>query len=141
MAKFRTLAVDILDALYDNTATNTTPLKLGTNGAVTYTRPFVLRLTTTLCTDSAAGTEVSGGSYAAQNINTMSAASAASPSSKASSASVSFSNMPACTWADIYVTDSTGTPKLMNFKGTPSLAKTVNAGDTCIVSTLTATEA
>lgn len=136
MAKFTTFANDLLDAMYDNTGTGS--LALGTNGAATYARPFKLALFTTLCTASAAGTEFTGGSYARANINTMSAASGAS---KASSASVSFTNMPAGTWADVAEYDSTGTPKAMNFKGTPSLAKTVNAGDTAIVSTLTGTEA
>jgi hypothetical protein len=136
MSKYTTFANDCLDAFYDNTATGS--LALGTNGAATYARPFKLVLTTTLCTASALGTEFSGGSYARTAINTMSAASAAS---KASSASVSFTNMPAGTWADVSIADSTGTPKNMNFRGGTSLAKTVNAGDTVIVSTLTGTEA
>lgn len=135
MSKFTTFANDCLDAFYDNTATGS--LALGTNGAATYARPFKLRLTTTVSVAGTAGTEVSGGSYAAANINTMAAASAAS---KASSASVSFASMPACTWADVYITDAGGTPKLMNFRGGASLAKTVNAGDTVIVSSLTGTE-
>jgi hypothetical protein len=133
MAKFRTYAVDLLDAEYDTGASGT--LALGPVSArVNYTLPFKVGLTTTLCTDSALGTEVTGGSYARQPMTaSMNAASAGSPSTKTNSAAFTFSNMPACTWADVFTADSTGTPKNMTFKGTPSLAKTVNAGDTALI--------
>jgi hypothetical protein len=136
---FTVFANDLLDAEYDTGSSGT--LALGpVSSRVNYTLPVKAHLTTTLCTASAAGTEVSGGSYAAQSLaGNMGAASAGS---KASSGALTFSNMPACTWADFYTADSTGTPKLMNFKGTPSLAKTVNAGDTCLIpsGSLTGTE-
>jgi hypothetical protein len=135
MAKFRTFAVDLLDAMYDTGASGT--LALGPVSArVNYTLPMKLGLTTTLCTDSALGTEVSGGAgpYARQTMAaSMSAAVAGSPSTKTNSAAFTFSGMPACTWADVFVADSTGTPKNISFKGTPSLAKTVNAGDTALI--------
>ncbi len=143
MAKFRTFAVDLLDAMYDTGASGT--LALGpVSSRVNYTLPFKVRLTTTVCTDTTPGTAVSGGSYADQSMaGSMSAASAGSPSSKVNSAAFTFSNMPACTWADVMTVDSTGTPKNVSFKGTPSLAKTVNAGDTALIpaSSFTATEA
>lgn len=139
MAKFTTFANDVLDALLDGSATGT--LALGPASArVNYTLPLKVRLTTTLCTAGAVGTEVTGGSYAAQSMSgQMSAASAAS---KTNSGAFTFSAMPACTWADVYISDSTGTPKLMEFKGTPSLAKTINSGDTALIpaSSLTGTE-
>ena len=133
MAKFRTYAVDLLDAELDTGASGT--LALGpVSGRVNYTLPMKVHLTTTLCTDTAAGTEVSGGSYAAQSLaGAMGAAVAGSPSTKTSTGALTFSNMPACTWADVYVTDSTGTPKNMHFRGGSSLAKTVNAGDTALI--------
>lgn len=143
MAKFRTFAVDLLDAIYDTGASGT--LSLGPVSArVSYTLPFKVGLTTTLCTDSALGTEVVGGSYARQSMaGAMGAASAGSPSSKVNTSAFTFSTMPACTWADVFTADSTGTPKNVSFKGTPSLAKTVNAGDTALIpaSSFTATEA
>lgn len=133
MAKFRSYAVDLLDAEFDGSASGT--LALGPASArVNYTLPLKVGLTTTLCTDSALGTEVAGGSYARQSMSgAMAAAAAGSPSTKANSSAFTFSNMPACTWADVFVADSTGTPKNMHFKGTPSLAKTVNAGDTALI--------
>jgi hypothetical protein len=139
MAKFTTYANDLLDAEYDTGASGT--LALGPVSArVNYTLPFKVALTTTLCTAAAAGTEVSGGSYARQSI--AGAMAAASAASKSSNAALTFSNMPACTWADVFVADSTGTPKLMSFRGGTSLAKAVNAGDTALIpsGSLTATE-
>jgi len=133
MSKFRTYAVDLLDAEYDTGASGT--LALGPVSArVNYTLPIKVGLTTTLCTDSALGTEVTGGSYARQSLaGIMSAAAAGSPSTKTNSGAISISNMPACTVADVFTADSTGTPKNMTFKGTPSLNKTVNAGDTFLI--------
>lgn len=143
MSKFRTFAVDLLDAMYDTGASGT--LALGPVSArVNYTLPFKVRLTTTVSTDSAAGTVVSGGSYADQTMAaSMAAAAAGSPSSKASNAAFTFSNMPACTWADVMTVDSTGTPKNVSFRGGSSLAKTVNAGDTALIpsGSFTGTEA
>jgi hypothetical protein len=135
MAKFRTFAVDLLDAIGDTGASGT--LALGPVSArVNYTLPLKVGLTTTLCTDTALGTEFTGGAgpYARQTMAaSMGAAVAASPSTKTNTAAFTFSGMPAGTWADVFVADSTGTPKNMHFKGTPSLAKTVNAGDTALI--------
>lgn len=142
MSKFTTFANDVLDAIYDTGASGT--LALGPVSArVNYTLPMKVGLTTTLCTASALGTEFTGGTgpYARQ---TMAASmSAASAGSKTNSAAFTFSGMPAGTWADVFTADSTGTPKNVSFKGTPSLAKTVNAGDTALIpaSSFTATEA
>ncbi|RNL66230.1 hypothetical protein EFK50_00980 [Nocardioides marmoriginsengisoli] len=140
MSKFTAFANDVLDAVYDTGASGT--LALGPVSArVNYTLPMKVALTTTLCTASAAGTEVAGGSYARQSIaGSMAAASAGS---KSSNAAITFSNMPACTWNDVFVADSTGTPKNMTFRGGTNLAKTVNAGDTAMIpsGSLTGTEA
>lgn len=139
MAKYTAFGNDVLDALLDGSSTGT--LALGPASArVNYTLPLKVVLTTTLCTASALGTEVSGGSYARQSMSGQ--MSAASSLSKTNSGAFTFSNMPACTWADVSIADSTGTPKNMEFKGTPSLAKTINAGDTALIpaSSLTGTE-
>jgi hypothetical protein len=131
MAKATTFANDLLNAVYDTGASGT--LALGPVSArVNYTLPFNLALLTTLSTAGAMGTEFAGGSYARISI----AAKFGTPASAASIANTvafSFTNMPSGTWADAEVLDSTGTPKRMNFKGTPSLAKTVNTGDTCSI--------
>ena len=139
MAKFTTFANDVLDAIYDTGASGT--LSLGPVSArVSYTLPFKVRLTTTVSTAGTPGTAVSGGSYADQSM--AASMSAASAGSKTNSAAFTFSNMPACTWADVMTVDSTGTPKVMAFRGGSSLAKTVNAGDTALIpaSSFTATE-
>lgn len=140
MAKFTTFANDCLDAFFDTGASGT--LALGpVSSRVNYTLPFKARLTTTVSTAGSPGTAVSGGSYADQSIaGSMAAASAAS---KSSNAALTYSNMPACTWADVMVVDSTGTPKNVAFRGGSSLAKTVNAGDTALIpsGSFTATEA
>lgn len=139
MSKFTTFANDCLDAFYDTGASGT--LALGPVSArVNYTLPMKAHLTTTLCTASAPGTEFSGGSYAAQSLaGSMAPASGAS---KSSSATLTYSNMPSGTWADVYVTDSTGTPKNVSFRGGSSLGKTVNPGDTALIPSpsFTATE-
>jgi hypothetical protein len=132
MAKFTTFGNDVLDALADGSATGT--LALGPASArVNYTLPIKVGLTTTLCTIAGIGTEFTGGTgpYARQSLSGSMAA--AATLSKASNAALTFSGMPAGTWADVFTADSTGTPKIMEFKGTPSLAKTVNAGDTCLI--------
>lgn len=140
MSKFNTFANDCLDAFLDTGAAGT--LALGPVSArVNYTLPMKLCLTTTVSVAATPGTLVSGGSYADQSLAAKMAA--ASAASKASSADVTFSGMPACTWADVFVRDSTGTPKNVVFRGGASLAKTVNSGDTALVlsGNLTATEA
>lgn len=135
MGKFRTFAVDVLDAEYDTGASGT--LALGPVSArVNYTLPIKAEFTTTLSTDTTPGTPFSGGSYPAGGISLaglMSAAVAGSPSTKTNSGAVTATNMPAGTWQDVYTHDSTGTPKPMNFRGGSNLAKAVNAGDTCTV--------
>jgi hypothetical protein len=127
MSKFTTYANDILDLGFNNGASGT-----ATVGATTYTYPVKAELTTTVSTAGTPGTLVSGGSYAAQTLGG-NFATAAAAAAKASTGALTYSNMPACTWADVYLRDSTGTPKPMNFRGGSSLAKTVNAGDTALI--------
>lgn len=140
MSKFNAFINDVLDAFYDGSASGT--LALGpASSRVNYTLPLKVALTTTVCTASAVGTEVSGGSYARQPLTSSMAAAASQ--SKSSNTAISFPGMPACTWADVFIADSTGTPKNMTFRGGSSLAKTVNSGDTALIpaGSLTATEA
>jgi hypothetical protein len=147
MAKATTFANDVLDATYQNGASGTYTL-----GATTYTLPLKLKFLSTLSTAGTAGTEwtTSGGYTQSAGGTTGGAAlngkfgTAAASASKANDAAISVTNAPAQTWADNEIVDSTaGTNKRIVFKGTPSLAKTVNAGDTCTIAigALTGTEA
>ena len=92
---------------------------------LTITGPIKLALSTTAGSDAAAGTEVTGGSYARQTI----AFSAASAGSTSNSGTVTFTGMPACTVVGIEIYDSNGTPKRLAY-GALTANKTVGAGDT-----------
>lgn len=139
MAKSTAFANDILDATYQNGASGTYTL-----GPTTYTLPLKLKFLSTLSTAGSAGTEWStSGGYTAGGVALNGKfGTAASAASKSNDAAITVSNAPAQTWADNEIVDSTGTPKRIAFKGTPSLAKTVNSGDTCTIaiSALTGTE-
>lgn len=148
MAKPTTLSNDVLDLMFPNPGTSGT----FTIGSTTYTLPLRALFLSTISTAGTQGTEWTtsggytsssgGGAVGGVALNGFFTA-AASAASKANTSAITITNAPAQTWADIEVHDSTATTqKRMNFKGTPSLAKTVNAGDTCTVavSSLTATE-
>lgn len=96
------------------------------------TSPVKLQLETATGSDSAAGTEVTGGSYVAQNL-AMSAATA-STRNVTNSGTVSFTGMPACTVTGIDTKDSAGSPLRLVYgnlgtAGSP-VTKVVVAGDT-----------
>lgn len=93
--------------------------------SLTITTPIKLALVTANGTDAAAGTEVTGGSYARQTI----AFGAASGGTISNSGTISFTNMPAATVVGIEVYDSNGTPKRL-FYGPLTASKTTTAGDT-----------
>jgi hypothetical protein len=139
MAKATTFANDILDAAYQTGASGTFVL-----GATTYTLPLKCKFQSTLSSAGSAGTEWStSGGYTAGGVSLSGLfATAASAASKANTTAVTVSNAPAGTWAGNEITDSTGTPKRMNFGPTVSLAKTVNSGDTVTIpiGSLTGTE-
>jgi hypothetical protein len=93
------------------------------------TAPIKVALTTTVGTATAAGTEVSGGSYARQTL-AITAASGSTPGSN--SGALTYTNMPAesspgVQGVDVY--DSTGTPVRL-WTGALTAAKTTNSGDT-----------
>jgi hypothetical protein len=96
----------------------------GTAAYVAPTTPMKLALVTVLGTATAAGTEVTGGSYARQTL-TMSAASAGSASNNAL---ITFANMPAATVVGVDVYDSNGTPRRCWF-GPLASSRTTAAGD------------
>jgi hypothetical protein len=110
-----TAANRVIDATF-LTATLTAP-----------TSPIKVRLTTTAPTAAAAGTEVSGGSYAALQIDTHMAA--ASSASSASNAALTYTNMPAATVVGIDLFDAAGTP-FRWWWGPLTANKTTASGDT-----------
>jgi hypothetical protein len=147
MAKATTYANDVLDQTLPNGASGSPVI-----GGTTYTLPFRLLWLSTLSTAATPGTEWTtsggytsssgGGAVGGVALNGNMATAAAS-AAKANTTALTITNAPAQTWADNEVRDSTATTqKRVVFKGTPSLAKTVNSGDTCTiaVSSLSATE-
>jgi len=100
-------------------------------GGTAFTAPGnpKVALATTTPTATAAGTEVSGGSYARQAITSLTVATGSTPGSNANT--LTYANMPAVggggiTSVDVW--DNAGTNRL--WYGTLSAAKTVNSGDT-----------
>lgn len=97
-------------------------------GVATYTAPtgpMKVALATTASNGTTAGTEVTGGSYARQNV-TFSAASAGSTSN---TAAVNFIAMPVATVTHLDIYDSNGTPRRAWY-GALTASKTTAAGDT-----------
>ena len=91
----------------------------------TVTTPIKLALMTANGSDSAAGTEVTGGSYARQTI----AFDAASGGSIDNNAAISFTDMPSCTVVGIEIYDSAGSAKRLAY-GALTASRTVTSGDT-----------
>lgn len=94
----------------------------------TPTRPTTslkVALVTANGTDSAAGTEVTGGSYARQNVTF----SAASGGATSNTGAVTYTNMPACTVVGVEVWDNAGSPVRL-WHGALTANKVVNAADT-----------
>jgi hypothetical protein len=101
-------------------------------GKTTYpatTAPLRQRLYTVVGTDSATGTEVTGGSYASQAVTTWNAAASRAISNNTGT---SFTGMPAVGGGGVVATefwDSAGTP-VRKMWGLLATAKVVAAGDT-----------
>jgi hypothetical protein len=89
------------------------------------TGPLKLRLMTANGTDSAAGTEVAGGSYAAQTI----ILGAAAGGSQSNTNLIEYPGMPACTVVGAEIWDSAGSPQRL-WKGALTSSQIVNAGNT-----------
>lgn len=81
-------------------------------------------LVTAAGSDTAAGTEVTGGSYARKNLTPATVTAKAS----SNSADLSWTGMPACTVVGVEVWDSAGTP-VRWWYGALAANKTVAAGD------------
>jgi hypothetical protein len=88
------------------------------------TTPLKVALVTANGSDTAAGTEVTGGSYARQNLTVAAAVSGAT----SNSADVVFTGMPAATVVGVEIWDSAGTPVRLWY-GPLAASRTVDAGD------------
>lgn len=98
------------------------------NGVGTPTRPTTplkVRLMTANGSDSAAGTEVTGGTYTPQSVTFTSASSGAA----SNNADLTFTLMPAATVVGVEIWDSAGTPVRLWY-GPLAANKTTNLGDT-----------
>ncbi len=100
---------------------------LGVTAYAAPTTPIKVQLTTAAGTSTAPGTEVTGGSYAAQSAG-FGAANTSGVS--ATTATVSFTGMPAVTVTGINLVDSAATPRFLGYANLNGGNKSVNAGDT-----------
>lgn len=97
------------------------------NGVGTPTRPTTplkVALVTANGSDSAAGTEVTGGSYARKTLTVAAAVSGAT----SNSADLSWTGMPACTVVGVEIWDSAGSPVRLWY-GALAVNRTVASGD------------
>ena len=88
------------------------------------TTPLKVALVTANGSDTAAGTEVTGGSYARQSLSVA----AASAGATSNSADLVFAGMPAATVVGVEVWDSAGAPVRLWY-GALAVSRTVAAGD------------
>lgn len=88
------------------------------------TTPVKVALVTANGSDTAAGTEVTGGGYARQSLSVGASVSGAT----SNSADLVFTNMPAATVVGVEVWDSAGTPVRLWY-GALTASRTVAAGD------------
>jgi len=97
------------------------------NGVGTPTRPTTplkVALVTANGSDTTAGTEVTGGSYARKNLTVAAAVNGAT----SNSADLSWTGMPATTVVGVEIWDSAGTPVRLWY-GALGTSRTVAAGD------------
>lgn len=115
-------------AISEASAARMVNAELGITAHVAPTTPIKGRLYTVAGSGTAAGTEVTGGSYAAQNA-TFAAQSGTTPAT--TSAAMNFTGMPAATVVELGFTDSGGTPRYLGHSGSLTGGnKTTNSGDT-----------
>jgi hypothetical protein len=111
-------------------------LDLTTKGTAftTPTTPIRMRLMSANGTATAAGTEVTGGSYTPQTIGTAMGTSA-SGSITNSAGALTYTGLPAGNVAGVEVWDSAGTPLRFWFQALSGGTKTLGAGDTLTFAT------
>ena len=94
----------------------------------TPTTPIQLAVMSSASSDTAPGTEDTGGGYARQTM-TFTTPTSANPSVAATSNAQTITNMPAVTSTDVNVYDSAGTP-IREAWGPMTASKTTASGDT-----------
>ncbi|MFJ7176425.1 hypothetical protein ACIQXA_08455 [Streptomyces massasporeus] len=102
---------------------------LGVGTPTRPTTPLKVALVTANGSDTAAGTEVTGGSYARQDL----AVAAAVAGATSNSADLVFTGMPAATVVGVEIWDSAGTPVRLWY-GPLTASRTVSAGDELVLS-------
>lgn len=102
--------------------------ELGITAHVAPTTPMLLRLYSVTGSVSATGTEVVGGSYAAQNLTT--ALGTEANGTVTNTGAVTFTLMPAITTTSAEIHDSTAAPGRRSAWGALTASKTTAAGDT-----------
>ncbi|MFJ7111788.1 hypothetical protein ACIQW4_01240 [Streptomyces albogriseolus] len=107
-----------------NTAENRALDWLMGNATTAPTTPLRVALVTANGSDTAAGTEVTGGSYARKTLTTAAAVNGAT----SNSADLVWTGMPAATVVGVEVWDSAGTPVRLWY-GALAASRTVLAGD------------
>lgn len=107
-----------------NTAENRALDFINGLSATAPTTPLKVALVTANGSDTAAGTEVTGGSYARQDLSV----GAASSGATSNSADLVFAGMPAATVVGVEIWDSAGTPVRLWY-GALAASRTVSAGD------------
>ncbi|MEU1919342.1 hypothetical protein ABZ742_04115 [Streptomyces albogriseolus] len=107
-----------------NTAENRALDWLMGNATTAPTTPLRVALVTANGSDTAAGTEVTGGSYARKTLTTAAAVNGAT----SNSADLVWTGMPAATVVGVEVWDSAGTPVRLWY-GPLAASRTVIAGD------------
>ncbi|WP_055693394.1 phage tail fiber protein [Streptomyces prasinopilosus] len=108
-----------------NTAENLTlDWVLGVGAPTRPTTPLKVALVTANGTDTAAGTEVAGGSYARQNLSVAAAVNGAT----SNSVDLAWTGLPAATVVGVEIWDSAGSPVRLWY-GPLSASRTVAAGD------------
>lgn len=102
-------------------------------GTTSYTMPSTyLALFTVAPTDSTAGTEATGGSYARQSLSGL--FTSASGGASSNNANIDFAGMPACTIVAIGIMDNSSGGNLL-VHGTLTANKVLDAGDTLRIAT------
>ncbi len=100
---------------------------LGIAAGTSPTTPMMLRLMSANGSASSNGTQVTGGSYTAQNLTT--ALGTEANGSVTNTSAVTYTGMPATTTVGVEIWDSAGTPRRA-WWGALSASKTTGAGDT-----------
>ncbi len=100
--------------------------ELGITAHVAPTTPMMMRLMSANGSASINGTQVTGGSYAAQNVT--SALGTEANGSVTNTGTVSYTGMPATTTNGVEIWDSNGTPR-RSLWGALTTPKTTGAGD------------